>query len=284
MKHLKELLEQSFNSKRCDYEFTINRNLYPIICFNSKRCDYECKGRGYGNKVHKFQFQKVRLWVDNLIVSGCVTTVSIPKGAIMRKRPTWLAYVAMHVSIPKGAIMRGLIITYATASNMVSIPKGAIMRLTDKFDAGHFFSFNSKRCDYEHVFSIRAIIASACFNSKRCDYEIMKTIEFNGEPSFNSKRCDYETVDPFAQIRLNKFQFQKVRLWVDIFNIIITFALFQFQKVRLWDEDNDIIITPVDCFNSKRCDYEIAIRHFSIERNMFQFQKVRLWEHSDTLV
>ena len=128
-------------------------------------------------------------------------------------------------------------------------------------------------------------------------------------------------LDFFGLHFVGEFQFQKVRLWVNSANLIASPFLvsipkgaimsayengeiespimFQFQKVRLWATHRVLGRCVCCCFNSKRCDYERAIRttrsqcwtgfnskrcdyeHFApwyqLASFQFQFQKVRLW-------
>ena len=116
------------------------------------------------------------------------------------------------VSIPKGAIMRRRQI-YSVRHKRVSIPKGAIMRIQLCKTLKNFQCFNSKRCDYEranaignkqyHYVSIpkgaiMSYLQTNCIQKRNVSIPkgaIMSMVnakKLSQNTCFNSKRCDYE--------------------------------------------------------------------------------------------
>ena len=139
-----------------------------------------------------FQFQKVRLWVDEIIDSA----PGVPIFQFQKVR-LW-----------------GAIRSFKTDRfTSISIPKGAIMRPANIRIFLSVYYFNSKRCDYEIYPSLTNRLWYS-FQFQKVRLWGMSIYRFNQCCTISiPKGAIMSLCNRFDLVIIPEFQFQKVRLW-----------------------------------------------------------------------
>ena len=202
-----------FNSKRCDYENTWFFIVPMFFYFNSKRCDYE-----HGN-VSLYSYSHI---------------ISIPKGAIMRRK--WLFYTVSlhHFNSKRCDYESGL--------------KPLLCKIN--------IYFNSKRCDYE-IAAMFTVMLIVDFNSKRCDYELYiygykkNTLLIISIPKGAIMSYNLLFGNKGSLISIPKGAIMSAR---KVFKS--SFFIISIPKGAIMSYFNLFFHISFCYFNSKRCDYE----------------------------